>query len=80
MADIYIHLSPYTKFWDTAAPQIILEEAGGKLTDIFGETIDYRGRDVVNHNGVFSSNGVSQAAAVKHLRPLLKEFGRVRRQ
>ena len=33
--DIYIHLGPRTKIWDTCGPQIILEEAGGKLTDHF---------------------------------------------
>ncbi len=78
VADLYIHLSPHTKFWDTAAPQIILEEAGGKLTDIFGDKIRYDIPDVKNHNGVFSSNGVSHEKAVSHLRPLLTEFGRLR--
>lgn len=77
-ADIYIHLSPFTKYWDTAAPQIILEEAGGKLTDIFGERIDYTLADVRNHNGVFSSNGAAWESAVSRLRPLLTEFGRLR--
>ncbi|NNF00012.1 MAG: 3'(2'),5'-bisphosphate nucleotidase CysQ [Pyrinomonadaceae bacterium] len=75
-ADLYIHLSPHTKFWDTAAPQIILEEAGGKLTDIFGEKIQYGLKDVRNHNGIFSSNGISHEIAVEHLRPLLVDFGR----
>jgi 3'(2'), 5'-bisphosphate nucleotidase len=78
IADIYIHMSPHTKFWDTAAPQIILEEAGGKLTDIFGDKIDYTLADVKNHNGIFSSNGVSHQKAVDHLRPLLTEFGRLK--
>jgi 3'(2'), 5'-bisphosphate nucleotidase len=78
IADIYIHLSPHTKFWDTAAPQIILEEAGGKLTDIFGARIRYDIRDVQNHNGLISSNGVAHEKAVAHLRPLLTEFGRLR--
>ncbi len=78
VADIYIHLSPHTKFWDTAAPQIILEEAGGKLTDIFGETIKYDLKDVRNHNGIFASNGVSHERAISHLKPLLTEFGRLR--
>lgn len=77
-ADIYIHLSPYTKFWDTAAPQIILEEAGGKLTDIFGDKIRYDISDVRNHNGIFSSNGIAHEKAVAHLRPLLTEFGRLK--
>jgi len=75
-ADIYIHLSPYTKFWDTAAPQIVLEEAGGKMTDIFGRRLGYLGRDVRNHNGIFSCNSAAQVKALARLRPLLKEFGR----
>jgi len=78
IADIYIHMSPYTKFWDSAAPQIILEEAGGKMTDIFGEPIDYTLSDVRNHNGIFSTNGVSHASAIEKLRPLLTEFGRLK--
>ena len=78
MADIYIHMSPHTKFWDTAAPQIILEEAGGVLTDIFGEKIDYTLRDVRNHNGIFASNAAAHAEAVAHFRPLLTDFGRLK--
>lgn len=78
VADIYIHLSPHTKFWDTAAPQIILEEAGGKLTDIFGGRIRYDIRDVKNHNGIFSTNGVSHERSVDHLRSLLTEVGRTK--
>lgn len=78
VADIYIHLSPHTKFWDTAAPQIILEEAGGRLTDIFGKKIRYDIADVKNHNGIFSTNGTSHRKAVDHLRPLLTKFGRLR--
>ncbi len=77
-ADIYVHLSPHTKFWDTAAPQIILEEAGGTLTDIFGAKIRYEIADVRNHNGIFASNGVSHVKTVSHLKPLLTEFGRLK--
>lgn len=76
LADIYIHLSPRTKFWDTCAPQIILEEAGGKMTDIFGAPLRYDISDVQNHNGVLATNSVSHAAAVQHLKPLLNNFGR----
>ena len=76
--DIYIHLSPRTKLWDTCAPQIILEEAGGKLTDIFGSRMRYDIEDLQNHNGIMASNGVSHDDAVKRLKPLLTEFGRMR--
>ena len=52
ICDAYIHLSPRTKFWDTCAPQIILEEAGGKMTDLFGYPMRYDLHDVQNHNGI----------------------------
>ena len=76
--DIYIHLSPRTKLWDICAPQIILEEAGGKLTDIFGSKARYDIEDLQNHNGILASNGVAHDEAVKRLRPILTEFGRMR--
>lgn len=76
--DIYIHPSPRTKVWDTCAPQIILEEAGGKLTDIFGGEMRYDRELLTNLNGILASNAAAHEAAVEHLRPLLTEFGRIR--
>lgn len=76
--DIYIHPSPRTKLWDVCGPQIILEEAGGRLTDIFGGEIRYDREQLPNLNGLLASNGAAHEAAVDHLRPLLTEFGRVR--
>lgn len=78
ICDLYIHLSPRTKFWDTCAPQIILEEAGGRITDVFGVPLRYDLRDVQNHNGVLASNGAAHEKAVLNLKPLLNEFGRLR--
>jgi 3'(2'), 5'-bisphosphate nucleotidase len=76
--DIYIHVSSRTKLWDTCAPQIILEEAGGKMTDIFGSPMRYDVADLQNHNGILASNGVSHDEAIRKMRPLLNEFGRNR--
>src|SRR5687767_4979926 len=76
ICDLYIHLSPRTKFWDTCGPQIILEEAGGRLTDLFGERIHYGIADVQNHGGIVAANGAAHEAIIKRLRPLLNEFGR----
>lgn len=78
ICDLYIHLSPRTKFWDTCAPQIILEEAGGKLTDLFGDKIVYDINDVQNHNGILASNGTVHEEAITQLKPILSEFGRLR--
>jgi 3'(2'), 5'-bisphosphate nucleotidase len=77
ICDLYIHLSPRTKHWDSAAPEIILEESGGKLTDLFGEKIIYNTKDTFNYNGILATNGVSHTDAVAKLKPLLTEFGRL---
>jgi 3'(2'), 5'-bisphosphate nucleotidase len=76
--DVYIHLSPRTKQWDTCAPEIILSEAGGSLTDLFGHSLKYNTVDVQNRNGVVASNAVSHQRIVKSLAPLLNQFGRSR--
>lgn len=76
-ADVYIHPSPRTKLWDTCAPQIILEEAGGRMTDLFGLPLTNNRRDVNNRNGIVASNGVSHEAIIEHLKPLLNDFGRI---
>ena len=78
VCDLYVHLSPRTKFWDTCAPQVILEEAGGRMTDIFGLPLRYDLRDVQNHNGILASGEAAHEAAVSALKPLLNEFGRLR--
>lgn len=78
ICDMYIHLSPRTKFWDTCAPQIILEEAGGRMTDLFGFPLRYDLRDVQNHNGILASNGIAHEQALLNIKPILNEFGRLR--
>jgi len=78
ICDLYIHFSPRTKQWDTCAPETILREAGGRLTDLFGEKIVYNTADVQNYNGVLASNGAAHDSAVANLKPLLNEFGRLR--
>jgi len=41
-AEIFINTSQRTSKWDICAPQIILEEAGGKMTEFSGNPIDYK--------------------------------------
>ncbi len=76
--DLYIHLSHRTKFWDTCAPQIILEEAGGRLTDLFGAEFRYDLGNVLNLNGILASNRAVHDKAIEHLSPILKELGRIK--
>jgi 3'(2'), 5'-bisphosphate nucleotidase len=74
--DLYVHLSSRTKQWDTCAPEIVLTEAGGRLTDLFGRSLEYNSLEVQNRNGIIASNGVAHDTIVNRLAPLLAEFGR----
>ena len=76
--DLYIHLSPRTKLWDTCAPQVILEEAGGRLTDLFGDDFRYDIEDLQNHGGICATNGTAHDETIRRLRPMLNEFGRLK--
>jgi 3'(2'), 5'-bisphosphate nucleotidase len=77
VADLYLHLSPSTKQWDICAPEIILAEAGGRLSDLFGQPLHYNGPRIDNRNGVVATNGVAHEMIIENLEPLLREFGRV---
>lgn len=75
--DLYVHLSSRTKQWDTCAPEVILTEAGGRLTDLFGQPLGYNLPEVQNRNGIAASNGAAHERIIEALAPLLVQFGRV---
>lgn len=58
-ADVYISLSGKSapKDWDLAAPELILTEAGGKLTRFDGSLLKYNQGDVNQWGGLLASNG-----------------------
>jgi 3'(2'), 5'-bisphosphate nucleotidase len=46
------------KIWDQAAGSLLVEEAGGKVTDLHGQALDFStGRELINNRGVLASNG-----------------------
>jgi 3'(2'), 5'-bisphosphate nucleotidase len=64
-ADLYYNLSGKLGQWDTCAPEIILTEAGGQLTDIDGKYIKYNNKEVKNVKGVVASNRILQDEVIK---------------
>lgn len=58
LAEITYRLSAWTKEWDTAASQIIVEEAGGLFVKPNGERILYNRDDVYNREGYVVVNRV----------------------
>lgn len=63
-ADVYLHPSPGTKLWDTCAPQLIYEEAGGVFTTALGDPIQYvrPDGDVRNDQGILAASPTAFAA------------------
>lgn len=59
------------KIWDQAAGSIIVEEAGGQVTDLDGRPLDFsRGRTLAANRGILASNGRLHAAALAALRAI----------
>ncbi len=59
------------KAWDQAAGSLVVEEAGGRATDLDGRPFDFTaGRELVRNRGVVVSNGVLHAAALQALKDI----------
>lgn len=56
LAEITLRSSPNTKEWDTAACQIVVEEAGGLFVEPDGTPIRYNREDVYNRHGYIVVN------------------------
>jgi 3'(2'), 5'-bisphosphate nucleotidase len=56
-AHLYLHTSRHTSQWDACAPDIILHEAGGRMTDMFNASLHYNAAELRNVGGVIASNG-----------------------
>jgi 3'(2'), 5'-bisphosphate nucleotidase len=52
--DLYVHPVHYLKEWDVCAPEIILREAGGTVTDCLGEPLVYNKPDPRHPHGIFA--------------------------
>lgn len=75
LADLYIHPSPGCKEWDLCAPQALLEAAGGRMTDCWGNPLLYNKRDVRAHNGLIASNSRAHDQVVDIVARICEEFG-----
>lgn len=53
------------RIWDQAAGSIVVEEAGGRVTDLSGADLDFgQGRTLANNSGVVATNGHLHEAAL----------------
>jgi len=57
------------KIWDQAAGSIVVEEAGGKITDLDGKRLDFsHGRSLASNRGILATNGRLHDALLAGLR------------
>ena len=57
------------KIWDQAAGAVVLEEAGGRITDLFGKKLDFsQGITLERNRGVLASNGYMHETVLETLR------------
>lgn len=70
-ADLYVHPGRGAKKWDACAPEAVIRSAGGDLTDVFGERIDYASTELGMLCGMCASNGPLHPAATAAARAAL---------
>jgi len=74
-AEIYLRMPTRAdyreKIWDHAAGALIVEEAGGTVTDIMGRPLDFRhGRELSANRGVIVTNGRSHPRVLEAIHAL----------
>jgi 3'(2'), 5'-bisphosphate nucleotidase len=67
LAELYVDTSASTKRWDACAVDALVTAAGGRVSDLTGARIDYRGPTLANEHGLVVSNGRTHEAALAKL-------------
>lgn len=70
LRELYVNPAGHSKLWDACGPEAILVEAGGRLSDVRGAPLDYRGRELGNSRGLIASNGILHDEVVRRLASL----------
>lgn len=64
-ADVYLTTTDKMKEWDTCASYCLIKEAGGRMTDMFGNDISYNNKNVNHQYGILVTNGLVHDKIVK---------------
>ena len=79
-ASVYIRLPnlatpDYREYiWDNAAGMIVVEEAGGRVTDVDGQALDFsQGEELTRNRGILATNGELHPQLLKCIREWTKE-------
>jgi 3'(2'), 5'-bisphosphate nucleotidase len=64
-AEFFVNSGSGMGEWDSCAPEIILKEAGGKITDVNGDALLYNKKEPKNKSGIVASNGLFHNQIIK---------------
>lgn len=60
--------------WDCAPAAVVIQEAGGRVTDGRGRDLDFgRGRQMDNDDGIVASNGLVHDAVIRAVQQAMRE-------
>lgn len=74
-ADLYLHPSSSMSEWDTCAPGVVVGEAGGVITDLFGKPLRYNAPVPVHPRGLIAANPAAQQRILADIEDVVRGFG-----
>ena len=72
-AELYFTTTNKIKQWDTCASYCLITEAGGKMTDMLGNDLEYNSEKLNHENGLLVSNGLVHNHIIKFYREFLND-------
>jgi 3'(2'), 5'-bisphosphate nucleotidase len=74
-AEVYLRMPTSADYrenvWDHAAGAIVIEEAGGRVSDVDGRALDFTaGRKLLRNRGIVATNGRLHEAVLAAIRAL----------
>jgi len=73
-AELYFTTTNKIKQWDTCASYCLVTEAGGKMTDMFGNNLEYNTEKLNHENGLLVSNGLIHNKIINIYRETMKNY------
>ena len=71
-AELYFTSTDKIKQWDTCASYCLINEAGGRMTDMFGNDLQYNTEKLNHENGLLVSNGLIHEKIINEYNQFLK--------
>jgi 3'-phosphoadenosine 5'-phosphosulfate (PAPS) 3'-phosphatase len=71
--DVYIHPSRHLKEWDTCAPEALVQEAGGAVSDCRGRPLRYNRPDPSYQDGIVVAESSQLPWVLSRVVPIYEE-------